>query len=170
MLTEKQIQQLRSENELLQIQLDDVNTMIQVREEELDILRLRAQEATAMQSRLDTNLNEFEQMQNNMGSIQQKNSGSMQRLEELENELYESIKEQLKYADVVKEFNSMEADLTDTKNELQEATGVYQKMAQMKTRLAQTLSDLDIAMIEISSLKQELAETKALNQLLVQKK
>jgi len=170
MLTEKQIQILRSENELLHLQLDDVNMMISVREEELDLLRQRAKEATAMQSRLDNNLNEFEQMQNNLGYCQQKNEGHTIRLDEMENELYASMKEQLRYADTLKGFHSMEANLLDTTNELQEAVSVYKKLAQMKTTLAQAKSNLEIAMIEIESLKEALAEAKALNSVLLQKK
>ena len=169
MLTEKQIQILRSENELLQLQLDDVNMMIQVREEELDLLRVRAREAAAMQSRLDNNLNEFEQMQNSLGNVQQKNSGKELRLEEMENELYESVKEQLRYAETLKDFNSMEANLVDTNNELEEATAVYKKMAVMKILLAEAQSNYEIAMMEITSLKEELEEAKALNSILLQK-
>ena len=169
MLTEKQIQILRSENELLQLQLDDVNTMIQVREEELDLLRARAREAAAMQSRLDNNLNEFEQMQNSLGNVQQKNSGNKLRLEEMENELYESVKEQLRYAETLKDFNSMGANLMDTNNELEEATAVYKKMAAMKVVLAEAQSNYEIAIMEITSLKEELEEVKALNSILLQK-
>lgn len=162
MLTDNQIKILRSENELLQLQLEDVNTMIKVREEELDILRERAREAAAMQSRLDNNLNEFEQMQNNLGFCEQKNEGYSQRLQEMENELYSSIKEQLQYAESLKEFNSMQANLLDTTNELQEASAVYKKMAEMKTTLAATNSNLAIALIEIESLKAIIKETIAL--------
>lgn len=169
MLTEKQIQILRSENDLLQLQLDDVNMMIQVREEELDLLRARAREAAAMQSRLDNNLNEFEQMQNSLGNVQQKNSGNELRLEEMENELYESVKEQLRYAETLKDFNSMGANLMDTNNELEEATAVYKKMAAMKVVLAEAQSNYEIAIMEITSLKEELEEVKALNSLLLQK-
>ena len=169
MLTDNQIKILRSENELLQIQLEDVNIMIKVREEELDMLRERAREAAAMQSRLDNNLNEFEQMQNNLGFCEQKNEGYSQRLQEMENELYSSIKEQLKYAETLKEFNSMEANLLDTTNELQEASAVYKKMAEMKTTLAATNSNLAIALIEIESLKAIIKETTALNGLLMKK-
>jgi hypothetical protein len=169
MLTEKQIQILRSENELLQLQLDDVNMMIQVREEELDLLRARAREAAAMQSRLDNNLNEFEQMQNSLGNVQQKNSGNKLRLEEMENELYESVKEQLRYAETLKDFNSMGANLMDTNNELEEATAVYKKMAAMKVVLAEAQSNYEIAIMEITSLKEELEEVKALNSILLQK-
>lgn len=169
MLTERQIEILRSENELLQLQLDDVNMMIKVREEELDLLRRRAQEASEMQSRLDTNLLEFEQMQNNLGFSQQKNDGAAQRLEQMEEELYASIKDQLKSEEKVKDFESLEANLLDTTNELQEAAAAYKQLREMKSRLAATQSSLEIANMEITSLKEELKEVKALNQMLMKK-
>ena len=96
--------------------------------------------------------------------------GNLQRLEEMENELYESVKEQIKYADSLKDFNSMEANLLDTNTELQEAASVYRRMAEMKTMLASSQSNLEIAMMEIESLREELAEVKAYNALLLQKK
>ena len=170
MLSNKQIQALRSENELLQIQLEDVTLMIQVREEELALLRNRAREAAGMQSKLDSNLDEFDQMQRSMGDIQQKNTGSLQRIEEMEHELYDAIKEQLQYADSLKKFGSMEANLHDTNNELQEASAVYMKMAAMKITLAESKSNLEIARMEVKSLKQELAEVKAYNELLIKKR
>ncbi len=169
MLTERQIEILRSENELLQIQLDDVNMMIKVREEELDLLRKRAADAAAMQSQLDSNLMEFEQMQNSIGFSQQKNEGFTHRLEEMEQELYDSIKDQLKSAEKVKDFESLEANLLDTTNELQEAAAVYKQLRDMKSKLAAIQSDLEIANMEITSLKEELAEVKALNEMLIKK-
>jgi hypothetical protein len=170
MLSEKQLDILRSENELLQIQLDDVNQMIQIREEELELLRNRAREAAAMQSLLDQNLHEFEQMQLHLGKCQQKNSGQSERLEALENELYQSIKEQLGAAEIVKHFNSMEANLIDTSNELQETAAVYQQLVSIKKTAAAAQSELEIAYMEINSLKEELAEAKALSEMLLQNK
>lgn len=163
MQTDNQVRQLRSENELLHIQLDDVNMMIKAREDELEILRAKAREAVAMQSRLDNNLNEFEQMQHSLGNCQQKNAGHSQRLQEMEEELYVSIKEQLQYAESLKTMNSLEANLRDTTSELEEASEVYRKMKEMKTALASTNSQLEIALLEIESLKAMLKEAEALN-------
>lgn len=170
MLTDKQIEILKSENELLQLQLDDVNMMIRIREEELELLREKAKEAHAMQSQLENNLHQFDQMQRNMGKYMQKNDGQEKRLTEMENELYQSIKEQLSYADTLKAFNSMEANLLDTTEELTQATAVYKKLSTMKTQVALTQSNLDMALLEIESLKEDLKEAKALNELLIQKK
>lgn len=169
MLTERQIEILRSENELLQLQLDDVNMMIKVREEELELLRTKAMQASEMQSRLDANLLEFEQMQNNLGFSQQKNEGASRRLEQMEEELYASIKDQLKSADKVKNFESLEANLLDTTHELQEAAAAYKQLREMKSKLAATQSDLEIANMEITSLREELQEVKALNEMLGKK-
>jgi chromosome segregation ATPase len=169
LLSERQIEILRSENELLQLQLDDVNMMIQVREEELELLRKRAGEAAAMQSQLDSNLLEFEQMQNSIGFSQQKNEGASRRLEEMEEELYASIKDQLKSADKVKDFESLEANLLDTTHELQEAASAYKQLRDARSKLAATQSDLEIANMEITSLKEEIAELKALNEMLRKK-
>lgn len=170
MLTDKQVEILKSENELLQLQLDDVNMMIRIREEELELLRQTAKEAHRMQSQLENNLHEFDQMQRNIGKYMQKNDGQQQRLAEMENELYQSIKEQLSYADTLKAFHSMEANLLDTTEELTQATAVYKKLAQMKTQVALTQSNLDIALLEIESLKEDLKEAKDLNDFLMQKK
>ncbi len=166
MQTDNQVRQLRSENEFLHIQLDDVNRMIKAREDELELLRVRAKEAAAMQSKLDSNLNEFEQMQNNLGTCQQKNAGHAQRLLEMEDELYTSVKEQLQFAESLKQMHSLEANLLDTTNELQEASEVYRKVKEMKTSLAAANSQLEIALLEIDNLRTMLQEAEALNALL----
>lgn len=169
MLTEEQIEILKSENELLQLQLDDVNMMIKVREEELALLRSRAVEAAAMQSELDNNLLAFEQLQNSIGFSQQKNEGASQRLEEMEEELYAAIKDQLKSDNKLRDFESLEANLLDTTQELQEAASAYKQLRETKSKLAATQSDLEIALMEINSLKEELAEVQELNAMLMKK-
>ena len=170
MLTEKQIQQLKGENEVLILQLEDVNETIRRREQELDELRQAAANARQMQSQLDMNLLEFEQMQNSIGEKQQEVKDTSFRLEELENELYNSIKIENKYNKILDEHISLQADLLNTNNELQEAATLYKKVYQLKATLAETQSNLDIALIEIESLKEELAEVKELNTLLCKSK
>lgn len=160
---------LQSENELLQIQLQDVNMIIEIREEELELLRKRAQEAAAMQSTLKNNLTGFEQMQQHIGASEQIEKATAQRLEATEDELYTSIKEQLDYAEALKGLNSMEANLADTSLELEEASKAYKKAADMKSLLAAARSDIEIATLTIKNLREELQEVKALNELLLNK-
>jgi len=170
MLTENQLQLLKSENELLQLQLEDINQVIREREEELALLRESAREARELQSRLDINLLEFEQMQNRIGSQQQQCAGFEGRMEELENELFRSLKEQLQYAEAMKDYNSVKANLAYSESELEEAGGLYQQLQALETRYAAAESNLEIAQMEISSLKEELLEMRSLNDMLRQKK
>lgn len=170
MLTEKQIKQLKGENELLLLQLEDVNEVIKQREKELEELRRIATKARQMQSQLDMNLLEFEQMQNNIGEKQQQAKGASVRMEELEKELYNSIKIENRYNNMLDEHISLQANLLDTSNELEEAAGLYKKVQQLKASLTQTKSSLEMGQIEIQNLKDELAEAKELNILLREKK
>ncbi len=170
MLTEKQIKQLKGENELLLLQLEDVNEVIKQREIELEELRRIATKARQMQSQLDMNLLEFEQMQNNIGEKQEQAKGASVRMEELEKELYNSIKIENRYNNMLDEHISLQANLLDTSNELEEAAGLYKKVQQLKASLTQTKSSLEMGQIEIQNLKDELAEAKELNILLREKK
>ena len=170
MLTERQLQQIKSENELLLIQLEDVNEVIKLREIELDELRQTALEARQLQSRLDMNLIEFEQMQNNIGEKQQEAEGASMRMEELEQELYGSLKMENKYYNMLDENVSLQANLKDTTSELEEAAALYKKVKELKTQLTKTLSNLELAELEIESLKADLKEERAINAALVNKK
>jgi predicted RNase H-like nuclease (RuvC/YqgF family) len=79
MIADNLVKQLKSENELLQIQLQDLNYMIEAREEELDMLRKTAAHAVQLQSRLDHNLFEIEQMQDMIGEKQREAQGALKR-------------------------------------------------------------------------------------------
>src|SRR5437868_12402424 len=109
MLSANEIQLLKSENELLQLQLQDVNYMIRVREEELEILRQKAQQTIELKSRLDTNLYELEQMQNHIGELQQKTEGAKKREAGLEEEMMQSISIEKEFYDIRDQFSSAKA-------------------------------------------------------------
>jgi len=160
MLTERQLQQIQAENEHLKLQLEEVNEVIAIREEELAILRQKMQKATQLQSRLDMNLLEFEQMQNTIGEKQQEAEGNSIRLEELENELFKSIKMETNYYNMLDENVSLQANLKDTNSELEEAASLYKKVRQLTIELTETKSNLEIAQMEIDGLKAELKDYK----------
>ena len=75
MLSKDDIQQLKSENELLQIQLQDITEIINIREEELDILRKKTAYTVLLQSTLDGNLEQINQMQSRIGEEQGRLAG-----------------------------------------------------------------------------------------------
>ena len=167
MLTEKQLQLLKSENEYLQIQLEDVNQAIRQKEEELEILRETAGLAAELRSRLDANLVEISQIQENMAYRDEHGTFTEVRMEELEKELFDNIRQQQKCNDAFKENQQLQASLLDTTNELNEAASLYSKMQKLKASLSETRSNLEIANMEIESLRMELNELKWYNERLL---
>ena len=156
MLSNEQVLQLISENELLQIQLKDVNEMIEVREEELDLLRKTAAHARDLKSRLDANLYQIEQMQNRIGEDQRLAAGAARRESALEIEMIGSLKMETEYYGLTDQFASTKAALEDINREVYETKGLYARLAQLTTRVAELESNLEIAALDNSFLKEEL--------------
>lgn len=163
MLSDTQIKKIQSENEWLLLQLEGVNAVIKQREEELDRLKRTASDATQMQSRLDLNLIEFQSMQNKLGAKQQEIAGNAHRLEELESALLSTVKMERRFHDVLDENISLQANLKDTTEQLKEAANLYKKVRALTAELSSVKSELEIALIEIDSLKEDLKELKATN-------
>ncbi|MFZ1529523.1 MAG: hypothetical protein WAT19_12270 [Ferruginibacter sp.] len=158
MLTEKQLQLIKAENEFLLLQIEDLNLAIAQKEMELEELRNRANHAAELQSKLDMNLLEFEQMQRAVADRKQKASGDAIMIEELENELLDTLKLQQQYRSMADENDSLKASLMGSSEELEMASGLYKKVKDLDKELTVTKSSLEIAGIEIESLKAELKE------------
>lgn len=149
-------EQLKSENEWLQIQLQDLNEMIKVREEELEVLRQIAVKAVELQSQLDLNLDQFYQMQDVIGSEQNKVEGSEKRAIQMENELLQSIEMETELYNLRDQFQSARSAVTDIKIEMDAMATVYKDNANLKSRIAELESNLEIADMENKFLKEEL--------------
>ena len=162
MLPDSLLQQLISENELLQIQLQDVNEMIQVREEELEILRNTAAHAVLLQSRLDMNLDEFYSLQDVIGNQQQDAEGSAKREASLEEELMQSINMETEFYNIKDQFESTKAALMDVQSEMDTLASLYKQIAELATRVAELESSHEIASMENGFLKEELDELRKL--------
>ncbi len=162
MLPDSLLQQLISENELLQIQLQDVNEMIQVREEELEILRNTAAHAVLLQSRLDMNLDEFYSLQDVIGNQQKDAEGSAKREASLEEELVQSINMETEFYNIKDQFESTKAALMDVQSEMDTVASLYKQIAELTTRVAELESSHEIASMENGFLKEELEELRKL--------
>ena len=162
MLPDSLLQQLISENELLQIQLQDVNEMIQVREEELEILRNTAAHAVLLQSRLDMNLDEFYSLQDVIGNQQKDAEGSAKREASLEEELMQSINMETEFYNIKDQFESTKAALMDVQSEMDTVASLYKQIAELTTRVAELESSHEIASMENGFLKEELDELRKL--------
>jgi len=153
MLSNDEIQQLKSENRLLQIQLNDINEMINIREEELDILRKKAAYTISLQSTLDGNLEEITQMQLFIGEQQRKVAGSVRREAAMENEIVQSLEMEKEFYTIRDKYQSARAAITDLDNELAETSSMYRQLAASNARVAELESSLEIALMENERLK-----------------
>lgn len=168
MLSENQIRQLKSENELLQLQLQDVNYMISIREEELELLRDKAKNAVRLQSQLEGTFGELEQMQNFIGKKQHEAEGAARREAAMEAEIIQSISMEKDYYDIRTKFASANAALTDINIQLSDASQIYKELANAKSKIAELESRLEIAEEEKEYLRYELDKLKNLNNRLQQ--
>lgn len=163
MSSEQEIQRLKSENEYLQLQLQDVNYMLTIREEELELLREKARQVVQMQSKLEGNYNELAQMQNTIGKTQQQAFGAAKREAAMEQELIQSIHLEKEYYNTRKELVSVTAAFTDVDAKLDEAGNVYKDLEDAKRKIAELESINDIAKEEKEFMEYELDKIKKQN-------
>lgn len=163
MLTEEQIKQLKSENELLHLQLEDVNYMISIREDELEILRAKAKNAVKLQSQLEGTFNELGQMQEFIGRKQQEAAGAARREASMENEIIQSIKMEKDYYLIKSQLASASAALTDIDGQLSDSLAVYKELSVAKKQISELKSSLEIAAEETDLLKYELGRARQQN-------
>ena len=167
---EKKIRALLSENEFLQLQLEDLNASIKTKEEEISFLADDMDTASSLQSQIAGNLAEIEQLRYNMSLSEQKNAGAEILNAELENELLKEIREKHKEQAANKKLGSVQTELEIISNELDEAVPLNKKVEDLENELAEAKSMNAILEDENISLKQELAELNELLRVLKKKK
>lgn len=156
MLSTGDLQQLQSENELLKIQLNDISEMINIREEEVDILRKKAANAVLLQSTLEGNLNQIAQMQLLIGEEQRKAAGATRRETAMEEEVIRSIEIEKSYYTLQEELDSNKVALKDLDNELAETASLYRQLSESMSRVAELESSLEMIQLENMRLKDKL--------------
>lgn len=156
MFSKDEIQQLKSENELLQIQLQDITEIINIREEELEILRKKSAYTIMLQSTLDGNLEEISQMQQFIGEQQRKTVGAEKREASMENEMIQSLDMEKEFYNIRDKYESARAAITDLDNELAETTSIYRQLSASIDRVAELESSLAIVIMENDQLKEKI--------------
>lgn len=156
MLSTGDLQQLQSENELLKIQLNDINEMINIREEEVEILRKKAANSVLLQSTLEGNLNQIAQMQLIIGEEQRKAAGASRRETAMEEEVIRSIEMEKSYYTLQEQLDSNKAALKDLDNELAETASLYRQLSASMSRVAELESSLEMIQLENMRLKDKL--------------
>ena len=167
---EKKIRILISENEFLQLQLEDVNLVLKKKDEEIDMLADDGETAAYLRSKIDSNLIEIEQLNYYVAQANQKSLGLEMLNEELEVDLLNQMKGRQKEQKSLKEMGSVKANLEVVTEELNEAAALYKKLQSLKEKLSEANSIASLKEIENLELKKEVEEQRELIALLKNKK
>lgn len=167
---EKKIRLLVSENEFLQLQLEDINLELKKKDEEIDMLAEDMETAAFLRSRIESNLIEIEQLKYYNQQALQKNVGLEALNEELELDLLQQMKGRQKEQQSLKEMDSVKTNMEVITEELNEAAALYKKLQTLKEKLAEANSKALLAEIENEELKKEILEQRELIELLKNKK
>ena len=160
MVSADTLKKLISENEFLQVQLQDVNEMIAIREEELGILRDKAKKAIETKSQLESVYEEITYMQNLIGKQQQKAEGAASREMSMEDEMLESMRLEKEYYTIRDQYQSASTALNDIKIQLGEASLIYKQLHDAHKKIAELESKLDISSEENELLQYEIQKLK----------
>lgn len=155
-MSNDQVQELRSENELLRIQLNDLNELISIREEELGILRRKAGKAAEYQSKLENTLLEMDYLQSELGRQLQETAGAGRRATAYEEEILEGIRMEKEFYSIRDKYNSLQAELADLQQEASSIRNLNQQISTLKTRVAELESALELIELDKGFLKEEL--------------
>ena len=167
---EKKIRNLVSENEFLQLQLEDINLELKKKEEEIDMLADDSETAAFLRSKIDSNLLEIEQLKYYNQQATQKSLGLEILNEELEVDLLLQNKGRQKEHKALKEMDAVKANLEVLTEELNEAAALYKMLQSLKEKLSEANSIATLAERENQELKKEIEEQRELIELLKIKK
>jgi len=147
MLSADQIQQLITENESLQVQVNDLNYILNEREEEIAALKKAASAAAELRSMVDTQLDDMQLMQNHIGKQQRQAMGAEERELELQEELTQAIKLQHQYNDLFQQYTYVSTQLADIQEELltiKKRNSMLQKIAVQVGELESIVENLTL--------------------------
>lgn len=159
-ISEEQLNSILRENEYLQVQVNDLNLILAEREQELELLRAAAADATELKSRLDSQLNEFQVLQNHIGHKERQVLGAEERELELQEELTTAIRLQHRYDELLTDYAYIQAQLTDLQLRHEELEARNLDLQRIAARAAEQESQLANTVMERDGLKQLLVSYK----------
>jgi hypothetical protein len=137
-------------------QINDLKVLLQVREEELESLRMDAVRIAELNSLLEQKLLAFEQLEHSLQASQKKVASATRREESTEQALLQCLPFEMEYHQINKTLQSREAEI----NYLQEACVEIRKLSDemdvLKARLSERESELELIRLDNEYLRDAL--------------
>lgn len=162
MLSKEQILQLVSENESLQAQVQELNEILEIREEEISELKKNTKEDAELRSLVDMQLDELQLMQNRIGRHQQQAEGAEERELDLQQELTEAAQLQHQFADLFQQYTYSSTQLADVQEELVKVKKRNNMLQQIAVKIGELESNIEILSLERDELKWRITELEKL--------
>jgi predicted nucleic acid-binding Zn-ribbon protein len=147
MLTPEQVQQIISDNNSLQAEVN----------EEIVELRKVASETAALRSMVDIHLEELQFMQNHIGKHQQKAAGAEERELELQQELTGAARLQQQYTELFQQYTYTSAQLEDVQQELAKLKKRNNMLQQIAVKIGEMESSMEMLTDERDHLQNKVA-------------
>jgi methyl-accepting chemotaxis protein len=150
------IEKLKEENKDLQFKLNDLEYLLEMKEEELSVLNKVTPSIAVLQSKLDQYLYEMEQMQLFIGEKQQSIEGAQRREGALEEEVLQSIKIEKLYYQIKTDYDTLSAMIEEMNQHLSELPTLIKKNADMIKKMSALESEIELLTLDNHFLKEDL--------------
>ena len=143
-ITEAELKAFISEQKSMQAQLEEANTILSIREEELELLRIKTQKYAEKKSLLEGKETELQSLQVKLQQQNQERLGGEEREKELEKELQDSLAIYRQYAELFQNYTNVRVQLEDLESQLGEFKKALNLVQELRMRLGELESKLAI--------------------------
>ena len=157
-----EIKQLLSQITSLQLQMEEADMLISVKDEELALLRQQQAKVAELKSQLDGKFAELQSLQYQVELEQYRAEGGLVREKDLETELLDTLGIYGRYATLLQQFTHTQIQLEDAQAEIELLKNNNRHLEIAATRSANLESRLADALDENRILEQKISENEPL--------
>lgn len=152
------LQVLTAENARLRKEMDELELLIEMKEEELGELKQIASEWAALHSKLDENKIELERLKYKILEEQQKMEGAHKREISLEEEIIYSIETEKNYYELKEQYQSSLNTIEIQHEELKSTPALIKEINNLRGKMAEAMSEIELLQLDNQYLREDLKE------------
>jgi len=156
--TTEMLQIMAAENARLRKEMDELEFLIEMKEEELGELKQIATEWAALHSKLDENKIELERLKYKMLEEQQKMEGAHKREMSLEEEIIYSIETEKNYYELKEQYQSSLNTIEIQQEELKSTPSLIKEVNSLRDKLAEAMSEIELLQLDNQYLREDLKD------------
>ena len=156
MATSDLLQDLAAENNRLRKEMDELEFLIEMKEEELGELKSVAKEWAVLHSKMDENKVELELLKMKMLEEQQKTAGAHKRERALEEEIIYGIETEKSYYELREQYQSSLNTIEIQQEELKITPALMKELNSLRNKLAEAMSELELLQLDNQYLREDL--------------